>query len=118
MAHMYRLSLVLPVADVASQLQHSLLLGLGKVSEFGCFKLALNMKVCMSFLLRDLEESEAWVQLKKGTCFLSLLKMVPADSGQREGTTWNVVSTAQFRTHPVNTVDLALAWGLLLTGAV
>lgn len=72
----------------------------------------------MSSLLWDLEKGEAWVQPEKGTCFLSLLKMVPDGSGQREGTTRNAVSTAQFRTHPVNNVYLALFWGLMLTGAV
>lgn len=42
------------------------------------------MKAYMPFLLWDLEKGETWVQPKKKTCRLSLLKMVPADSGQRE----------------------------------
>lgn len=44
---------------------------------------------------------QAQVQLKEGSCFLSLLKMVPADSGQR-GATRKVVR-ALFRTHPMTT---------------
>lgn len=72
----------------------------------------------MSSLLWDPEKGEAGVPPEKGTCFLSLLKMVPDGSGQREGTTRHAVSTAQFRTHRVNNVYPALFWGLRLTGAV
>lgn len=56
------------------------------------------------------------MQPKKGTRFLSLLKMVSADSGQREGITHDVVSAAPSRTHPVNRYQ-ALHWVLTLTGA-
>lgn len=80
-------------------------------------KLALNVKNDMLFLLWDLEEGWAWVQPKKGTCFFSLSKTVPADSGQRKDTPQNVISAAWFRTHPVNRVCLALPLELMLTGA-
>lgn len=99
---MCQLSLFLPMADIANQSQHSLLPSPDKVSEFRCLKLALNMRAHGSFLLWHLQKGEAWVQLEEGSRFLSLLKMVPAGSGQREGAPQNVVSTALFRTHPVN----------------
>ena len=99
------------MADIANQSQHSLLLSLDKVAEFRRLKLALNMKVHVSFLLWRLEKGETWVQLKEGSCSLSLLKMVPADSGQREGATRNVVRTAPFRTHPWNNMYWPCAGG-------
>ena len=95
----------------------SISLSLGKGSESKCLKLALKMKNDMLFLLWDLEEGWARVQPKKGTCFFSLSKTVPADSGQRKDTPQNVINAAWFRTHPVNKVCLALHLALMLTGA-
>lgn len=92
-------------------------LSLDKGSESQCLKLALKMKTYMPFSLWDLEEGWARVQPLKGTYFFSLSKTVPADSGQREGTPLNVGGAAQFRTHLVNNVCLALCSELTLTGA-
>ena len=71
-------------------------LSLDKGSESKCLKLALKMKTYMPFSLWDLEEGWARVQPLKGTCFFSLSKTVPADTGQREGTPLNAGGAAQF----------------------